>query len=105
MTNDYIRRQDVVDYCKALMNAELGQHTNDWGYGRERYNQTEVILDFIEHRQPADVAPVRHGHWTLVGWHKGMKVVECSCCKKRAIGATEFCPNCGAKMDGKRREG
>lgn len=49
---------------------------------------------------PADVVQVRHGNWTLVGWHKGMKVVECSCCKKRAIGATDFCPHCGAKMDG-----
>ena len=58
MKDEYIRKQDVVDYCKALMNAELGQHTNDWGYGKERYNQTEVILNFIENRQPADVVPV-----------------------------------------------
>ena len=58
MTNDYIRKQDVVDYCKALMNAEVVQNTDDWGYGKERYNQTEVILEFIENRQPADVAPV-----------------------------------------------
>ena len=58
MADEYIRKQDVVDYCKALMNAELGQHTNDWGYGKERYNQTEVILEYIENRQPADVVPV-----------------------------------------------
>ena len=55
---EYIRKQDAVDYCKALMNAELVQNTDDWGYGKERYNQTEVILEFIENRQPADVAPV-----------------------------------------------
>lgn len=58
MKDKYIRKQDVVDYCKALMNAELVQNTDDWGYGKERYNQTEVILEFIENRQPADVAPV-----------------------------------------------
>ena len=55
---EYIRKQDAVDYCKALMNAELVQNTDDWGYGKERYNQTEVILEFIENRQPADVVPV-----------------------------------------------
>ena len=58
MDDKYIRKQDAVDYCKALMNAELVQHTDDWGYGKERYNQTEVILNFIENRQPADVVPV-----------------------------------------------
>jgi len=58
MKDEYIRKQDAVDYCKALMNAELVQHTDDWGYGKERYNQTEVILNFIENRQPADVVPV-----------------------------------------------
>ena len=58
MADDYIRKQDVVDYCKALMNAEVVQNTDDWGYGKERYNQTEVILEFIENRQPADVVPV-----------------------------------------------
>lgn len=58
MTDEYIRKQDVVDYCKALMNAELVQNTDDWGYGKERYNQTQVILVFIENRPPADVAPV-----------------------------------------------
>ena len=53
--DEYISKQDAVDYCKALMNAELVQNTDDWGYGKERYNQTEVILEFIENRQPADV--------------------------------------------------
>ncbi len=55
MADEYIRKQDMVNYCKALMNAEVVQKTDNWGYGKERYNQTEVILNFIENCQPADV--------------------------------------------------
>ena len=103
MTDEYIRKQDVVDYCKALMNAELVQHTNDWGYGKERYNQTEVILEFIENRQPADVAPVAHSRWI-----KTADGAECEKCGREAVYQIiddhwqyePFCPHCGAKMDG-----
>ena len=99
MTDEYIRKQDVVDYCKALMNAELGQHTNDWGYGKERYNQTEVILEFIENRQPADVVPAVHGRWehgkcNLCGEHAPYW------CLATTYHESMYCPSCGAKMDG-----
>ena len=103
MTNEYIRKQDAVDYCKALMNAELVQHTDDWGYGKERYNQTEVILNFIENRQPADVVPVVHAYWMPQKENREFKEVwmKCSACGypvSRWTGNTNFCPNCGAKM-------
>ena len=54
----------------------------------------------------ADVAPVRHGRWIMRGGKR-----YCSECRNRAcvtrdsddfwytVG-TDFCPNCGAKMDG-----
>ena len=50
----------------------------------------------------ADVAPVRHGHWVkekpdvLIHWH-------CSVCKNCYYleePNANYCPNCGAKMDG-----
>ena len=49
-----------------------------------------------------DVAPVRHGHWVkeksdvLIHWH-------CSVCKNCYYleePNANYCPNCGAKMDG-----
>lgn len=54
----------------------------------------------------ADVAPVRHGHWVkekrdvLIHWH-------CSACKEcfyLDMPNAEYCPHCGAKMDGKENE-
>lgn len=63
----------------------------------------------------ADVAPVRHGKWVRKKeWHLGRWVawLECSCCGERddncemydmlPFGAepSNYCPNCGARMDG-----
>ena len=50
----------------------------------------------------ADVAPVKHGHWRQVDESK----CECSNCGIVALiglyphGDKNYCPNCGAKMDG-----
>ena len=56
--------------------------------------------------QTSDVSPVRHGRW--LGWGKsGTPTYEnygtCSVCGEDAEIYTEhrnYCPNCGAKMDG-----
>ena len=54
----------------------------------------------------AKVSPVRHGQWVkekrdvLIHWH-------CSACKEcyyLDMPNAEYCPNCGAKMDGKERD-
>ena len=86
MTNDYIRREDAVDVFNRAV-QDVGILDAD---------DIETVFGMLS---PADVALVVHGRWTLVGWHKGLKVAECSCCKKRAIGTNDFCPNCGAKMN------
>lgn len=54
-----------------------------------------------------DVAPVVHGEWLLR--HEGYgHYWECSSCHKSpriyVTKDTRYCPNCGAKMDGKGEE-
>ena len=45
---------------------------------------------------PADVAPVRHGKWL----HRKNGVAYCSECEVDTVeDETNYCPNCGAKMD------
>lgn len=63
-----------------------------------------ALLTCISSIPAADVEPVRHGRWqTHLGWGW---VWRCSCCEYK-MGRKEFfkikrdyCPNCGAKMDG-----
>lgn len=56
----------------------------------------------------ADFAPVRHGRWLT--WEeqfpgklpkkKNSLGVFCDQCNKHSDSMTDYCPNCGAKMDG-----
>lgn len=61
----------------------------------------------------ADVAPVKHGEWKGNTYSKfyGLDSVSnpiyrdgvlyyCSECSRKSIIRTNYCPNCGAKMDG-----
>lgn len=75
-----------------------------------------AMRQLIEMQPVADVAPVRHGKWkewddeTIVGINKFGKDIyrhfryyTCSlCCKGSAI-KSNYCPNCGARMDGKEK--
>ena len=45
----------------------------------------------------ADVEPIRRGRWI----HNGFMEVKCNNCENvfHELEATNYCPNCGAKMD------
>ena len=47
----------------------------------------------------ADVAPVRHGRWLCVDTDTEQFFL-CNRCKKKEYWESNYCPNCGAKMDG-----
>ena len=47
---------------------------------------------------PADVAPVRHGRWLCVDTDTEQFFL-CNRCKKKEYWESNYCPNCGCKMD------
>ena len=58
-----------------------------------------------------DAEPVRHGQWeTKVyttesdGWITEYREEVCSECGEGQIGISNYCPNCGAKMDGEKQD-
>ena len=53
-------------------------------------------LQSISDMPAADVAPVCHGRWKRYGKNLG----ECSECGEIVSVRSNYCPNCGAKMDG-----
>lgn len=61
------------------------------------------ILQSIVDIPAADVGPVRHGYWWVGYFHDRV----CSCCCHPDNDLDDYphpyCPNCGAKMDKKRR--
>lgn len=56
----------------------------------------------IDQMPAADVQSVKHGEWQLMNHEYGIKYYNCLACNKTAIRKYNFCPNCGARMDGDR---
>ena len=90
---EFIEREALLE---ALENADpdvyedYGDGTVDWGFGRKN------IQDMINGIPAADVAPVVHGHRVDTGGF----YARCSQCDGVLPLCVNFCPNCGAKMDG-----
>jgi hypothetical protein len=72
----------------------------------------KAVKKAIDNTPTADVVEVKHGEW-ISATPSGGYDFYCSCCKEFAITyednnyreqyhLTNYCPNCGAKMDGKK---
>ncbi|MGN1368708.1 MAG: hypothetical protein ACI4WX_07565 [Aristaeellaceae bacterium] len=67
---------------------------------------SSYIEEFIDNAPTIDAEPVRHGRWLYnyypTVWYGHGEPPEwvCSECEERAYNTYDYCPNCGAKMDG-----
>lgn len=87
---EYIEREAAI---KELMNDAPEQVS----YSRED------AADCIRYMDAADVAPVRHGRWEEASDGDGIVCPFCRTDFCTIIYDTEhfnYCPNCGAKLDG-----
>lgn len=68
----------------------------------ERAEAYRNVLLEISEAPTIDAAPVKHGRWIDVNRSDGLR--ECSACHDWQIHYEKYipnyCPNCGAKMDG-----
>ena len=97
--NDLISRSDVLE----LMEVDF------------RYEQCNQVSDYVENIPAVDAVPVVHGAWKPIHFEGGILSGEnadrCSACGyDRLLGdehgvryktTYNFCPYCGARMDGK----
>ena len=74
---------------------------------RRAFKTRQDIQDFLDNIPTADVTPVRHGRWDESKEHfylnNGCKEwinFYCSECDAPNNSPTDYCPHCGAKMDG-----
>lgn len=62
-------------------------------------NNAEWAREIIWRTPYADVAPVQHGHWVMK--HRYFNTTYmCSKCKAGSTQQTNYCAECGARMDG-----
>lgn len=95
---DCIKRADLIARIKYYI-----EHTPE--DSREHYAYS-VVLNEVLNRPAADVVPVVHGRWSESKEHfylnNGCKEwinFYCSECDAPNNSPTDYCPNCGAKMD------
>lgn len=106
---EYIEREKVHRLVRSL--KRYGWNNPD----KSKYRTTVDIDDVqfgIDKIPAADVVEVRHGKWKLKQYEGGILdgeiYDECSICEYQRFfddirfkTAFNYCPNCGAKMDGK----
>lgn len=89
---EYIERKEAIDTV-----VETYYDTPD-------INLNESKLEAALRSVPAaDVAPVVHGRWIEQEKYTFGTMYDCSICSTRILDnghSWNYCPNCGAKMDG-----
>lgn len=63
---------------------------------------TNSVLDSIDAQPTADVVEVKHGRW--IRHKENCLYNRCSICCYEHCRENNYCPNCGAKMDGTPKE-
>lgn len=101
MPDEYISREAAIEEIDKWLDA-VGLALV--GKGMSYYGE---LIGCIEDARAADVAEVVHGQWLLDSRWPSWKHRECSRCKITFPRTTEvadqywqYCPNCGARMDG-----
>lgn len=80
--DEYLKREAVIDLITR------------------RYENPEICTQEINSIPAADVAPVVHGKWMPFHSEAAGDIQYCSACEIGFDAKTDYCPNCGAKMDG-----
>ena len=80
---EYVTKEQVIDWYRPY-----GQTDEPIPF--------ETLVSDLRDMPSADVAPVRHAMWEMYGKNLG----ECSECGEIVSVRSNYCPNCGAKMDG-----
>ena len=63
----------------------------------------KLVRSIVRRTPAADVAPVRHGRWIEQEKYPFGVMYDCSICGDRILDnghSWNYCPNCGARMDG-----
>lgn len=88
---EYIEREALIgDLTAAMDHRGMGQVIG------------QTLIRYVKRQPAADVAPVAHGLW-VTHYRSGTPVAEgyvSTCCDMWNNRKSDYCPNCGAKMDG-----
>lgn len=95
---EHIEREKVYEMLNAL--GGCGAEPESWADGWDK--AIDTAIDELNKIPAADVRPERHGRWKRLRCKRDRNdTFCCSECDYLLGYAPKYCPNCGAKMDGK----
>ena len=106
---EYIEREALLSELQEEIEFETSMYTEEQN---KYFNMgLKCAIRDVKSQPAADVTEVRHGEWVQIGYDEALDRITCSCCKEyfnlidNCTEAFNYCPHCGAKMDGKEVEG
>ena len=84
--DEYVTKEQVIDWYRPY-----GQTDEPIPF--------ETLVSDLRDMDAADVAPARHGRWLCVDTDTEQFFL-CNRCKKKEYWESNYCPNCGCRMDG-----
>lgn len=98
---EYIDREAAISLIK-----QYGKDAIDGGrYSLDTVDDLVELANRIEAIPTADVAPVVHGRWVPFHSEAAGDIQYCSACEIGFDAKMDYCPHCGAKMDGGEKSG
>ena len=96
MTNDLISREAAIDEIRDIWCYDCHCATNKRDC---KACNAGYCIDALRDLPAVDAAPVVHGWWIVQD--RTYTRFACSACRARNFSdRTNFCPNCGARVDG-----
>lgn len=95
---DILKGEDICEHCRYK--SARCEYTCG-----ENENEIETLWEMIDNLPEVDAKPVIHGMWLAYNY-KGDEIgAICSNCQNYCYYLYDYCPICGAKMEGVRSNG
>ena len=94
---EYIEREIAK---KAFQDMDSGRR-DGWTTSLSSEEAADYLAEYLDDIPTADVAPVKHGEWEEIrDAYRQLEGWMCKKCGRETKAKENYCPNCGAKMDG-----
>ena len=99
---EYIEREALIALVESInwYSVYRGKLIDGAKSSENALYKANDVYSAIDNVQTADVVPVVHGRWMPFHSEAAGDIQYCSACEIGFDAKMDYCPHCGAKMDG-----
>lgn len=92
---------EIIECLRNCANNTDCERCSRWQYPCDERCVDDLMASAAEELEKfVNAVEVVHGRWRFCGSDRYNDAYECSVCGKMAMDDSNYCPNCGAFMDG-----